>query len=816
MNIKELIKKLPFLLLMKMSFSTSFELEEAENAIDINEIYDRTVPGNYIIEYDSNLIDLMNAEDINSNTEDGSRGKKLKGFLKDEGIKADIIEDLSSIYFSGVSIDIINDNSTILSDLKKLDYVIDAWPVGIMKLEDPLFEPKNDKEIRGEKIGIDDKFYNPHLATGVDKLHEMGILGEGVTIGVIDSGINYNIDSLGGGIGDGYKVEWGYDYVGNWESEEPIADSDPMDCIGHGTFVSNVIVGDGDEESKLGLGVAPKSKIRMYKVFGCFDGTRTDIIMRALIDAAEDEVDIINLSLGADQGYSSMPISKLASSISERIPIVYAAGNSGDMGSFFAASGASGKNVIAVGSTSNSSKEELSFFKNEIGKGFGKMSEFSSWGPTYENNFYPTISAPGGKVFGPYNNEWGFASGTSFAAPYISGVIGLYLSVNKQAKPIEIMNRLVSSSDEVLLYDGNQVLFEKMIAPLNQQGSGIVNAMKFMEYKTEILSSTFIELNDTSNRVSKHKIEIYNGELNETVYEVYHEAGVTVKARDELLYPLEYFPKFEQAEAHVDISTSILRIASGGTESIEVEIGGPKSRYEDGSIFGGKVVISGTNNETVKVPYMGVELSSYNWTALEGMPLLLTRKDGRLRKIRKDERFNLNIGDDIRVYYALRYGSEEFSIDLVSWEYEKEMFDYPPSKAAAWKGSIRSTSDKNGQYTSFPLNHIVRFNKLGFVQLGGFADGRSIPSGKYKLLIRCLRVFGDKFRAEDWQLFLSDSFSVGQQDVIQKRAPKEARDENVCSCAAISGSSSKTRSRPDSRTSTAGSTTILSPHRYGC
>src|SRR4051812_46581393 len=53
------------------------------------------------------------------------------------------------------------------------------------------------------------------------------IMGRGVGIAVIDSGINYNLAPLGGGFGSGHKVISGHDFVDN--------DSDPMDTDGHGT-----------------------------------------------------------------------------------------------------------------------------------------------------------------------------------------------------------------------------------------------------------------------------------------------------------------------------------------------------------------------------------------------------------------------------------------------------------------------------------------------------------------------------------------------------------------------------------------------------
>src|SRR3954468_5019195 len=60
-----------------------------------------------------------------------------------------------------------------------------------------------------------------------------GITGKGVTVAVIDTGIDYKLKSLGGGFGTGFKVVAGYDFEDN--------DPDPMDQDGHGTSVASVI-----------------------------------------------------------------------------------------------------------------------------------------------------------------------------------------------------------------------------------------------------------------------------------------------------------------------------------------------------------------------------------------------------------------------------------------------------------------------------------------------------------------------------------------------------------------------------------------------
>lgn len=56
--------------------------------------------------------------------------------------------------------------------------------------------------------------YSTHVMSGVDKLHDHGFTGEGLFIGVVDTGVDYLHPALGGGFGPGFKVVAGSDLVG--------------------------------------------------------------------------------------------------------------------------------------------------------------------------------------------------------------------------------------------------------------------------------------------------------------------------------------------------------------------------------------------------------------------------------------------------------------------------------------------------------------------------------------------------------------------------------------------------------------------------
>src|SRR5687768_1847178 len=96
--------------------------------------------------------------------------------------------------------------------------------------------------------------------------------GIGVTVAVIDTGVNYNLAPLGGG--SGVKVIGGYDFVSN--------DGDPMDTDGHGTAVAAAIAANPYTTGGLTYqGVAPAAKLVALRV-GSSDSIPTSNIEKAL------------------------------------------------------------------------------------------------------------------------------------------------------------------------------------------------------------------------------------------------------------------------------------------------------------------------------------------------------------------------------------------------------------------------------------------------------------------------------------------------------------------------------------------------------
>ncbi|KAI1795577.1 subtilisin-like protease [Ganoderma leucocontextum] len=194
-----------------------------------------------------------------------------------------------------------------------------------------------------------------HIITNVDKLHAQGILGKGIKIGIIDTGVDYTHPFLGGAFGAGHKVIGGHDFVGDaYSTNTPTPDNDPLDqCNGHGTHVAGIIGADPGNPFNVS-GVAYEASINAYRIFGCAGSVSDDIIVEALLQGYKDGNDILTLSLGGSDGWTESSSSVVSSRIAAAGRIVtIAAGNDGAVGSWYSSSPGNAINAISVASLDN-------------------------------------------------------------------------------------------------------------------------------------------------------------------------------------------------------------------------------------------------------------------------------------------------------------------------------------------------------------------------------------------------------------------------------------------------------------------------------
>ena len=196
---------------------------------------------------------------------------------------------------------------------------------------------------------------------GADVVQAAGLDGTGVTVGIIDTGIDYLHANMGGsGDADEYaandpnviedgtfptaKVAGGWDWAGpvyNASSDDPAfntpqPDPDPLDVDGHGSHVAGITGGMG-VEGEIGVGVAPGVTLYALKVFGDIAGSTlltADAIEYAIDPNGDgdtsDHLDVINMSLGSSSGDPNSPTAIASNNAAEiGVIVVASAGNSG-------------------------------------------------------------------------------------------------------------------------------------------------------------------------------------------------------------------------------------------------------------------------------------------------------------------------------------------------------------------------------------------------------------------------------------------------------------------------------------------------------
>ena len=226
----------------------------------------------------------------------------------------------------------------------------------------------------------------------------LGLSGNGVKVGIIDSGIDIDHPAFGGSGTPGTtsfptaRIVAGWDFVGDnynaagTASEQiPIPDANPDDCAptaangpppasspaagGHGTHVAGIVGANGGGIK----GVAPGVKLGAYRVFGCYGSTSSDIMIAAMEQALEDGMQVVNQSIGSRSQWPQYPTAQASTRmVNKGVVMVASIGNNGPGGSspdalFAAGAPGVGSKVIGVASYDNSQR---SFIVNSTPYGY--------------------------------------------------------------------------------------------------------------------------------------------------------------------------------------------------------------------------------------------------------------------------------------------------------------------------------------------------------------------------------------------------------------------------------------------------------------
>ena len=275
----------------------------------------------------------------------------------------------------------------------------------------------------------------------VEEAHGLGFMGEGIRVGIADTGVDANHPDLAG------KLFSFKDFTGGLD--------EPADLHGHGTACAGMVVGTGAVVSKF-RGVAPAATYSMAQVMAENGYGYSSWIIKGLGWLAEQGVDVVSVSLGSTNTKYTALSRALDRLVKDGIVVVVAAGNSGP-----------GRRIGQPGNAYGAICCAACDWD-------GQYSDFSSLGPATGVDgielVKPDVMAWGknvsllraagtsnGTILNDHYIAW---AGTSFSTPFVAGLAALYLeaqaSSGDYANTDSFKTAIMSSAHDSPLYLANE------------------------------------------------------------------------------------------------------------------------------------------------------------------------------------------------------------------------------------------------------------------------------------------------------------------------------------------------------------------------
>ncbi|KAK8073467.1 hypothetical protein PG994_004366 [Apiospora phragmitis] len=255
-----------------------------------------------------------------------------------------VIKSYDSALFTGAAVEL--DSEDDFASYASAPHIANIWPNRRVMMEQPVDRQSFSDDVRAVE-------YSTLRATGVDKLHKAGVLGKGVKVGIVDGGVWYKHPALGGGFGPGFKVEGGWDFVGDvdfnyetngYETKNPDADPISLPDDGHGTHVAGIVVSGSENFNS----VAPNATLYAYKVSDNSEASDDAGLIGAFLVAEKDGMDVITASYGSSGGWDDTAWAVVVSHVVEAGVIVTV--SAGNNGAFMGIGAGSSSGSLAVAS----------------------------------------------------------------------------------------------------------------------------------------------------------------------------------------------------------------------------------------------------------------------------------------------------------------------------------------------------------------------------------------------------------------------------------------------------------------------------------
>lgn len=387
-----------------------------------------------------------------------------------------------SKWFNGVSIKAKKDK---LDEIKKLPFVEKIEGVGFLEFVKVTPSGKIIKEENkyySAKTKLDYGYsYWQNEQINVPKLHDLGVTGYGVTVGMCDDGFNWRRhEAL-----MTRNVKGEYDWIFKddsvqYQTQPNQMPGDSYDQDGHGTstmstlggyFPGQIIGPAFDVEFYLSKTEAGASETPVEEDFWLegvewMESQGVEVISSSLIykpfDLPHNQYSYKDMN-----GKTTVIVRAADLAAKLGVVVVNSMGNESQTTPPSIVSPPDGENVIAVGAVDSA----------------GRIAYFSSNGPTSDGRIKPDIVAMGVDVYAAASYSftydtagYSYVSGTSFSGPLTAGVCALILSVHPELTPLQVLEALKMTAN-------------KKDSPGNVYGWGLINAYNAALYYGLIISN---------------------------------------------------------------------------------------------------------------------------------------------------------------------------------------------------------------------------------------------------------------------------------------------------------------------------------------
>ncbi|EGY22467.1 serin endopeptidase [Verticillium dahliae VdLs.17] len=422
------------------------------------------------------------------------------------------------------------------------------------------------------------------------------------------------------------------------------------------------------------------------------------------------------------------------------------------------------------------------------GPGAGLTSGFTSWGPSWEMVVKPQFTTPGGGILSTWTwgeGDYAVNPGTSMSAPLAAAIYGLVGQARKTLNAQALRNVLSSTAKPLPWFDG-KTTHDDVLAPVPQQGAGLVQAYDAAHATTLVDTSSF-SFNDTDNFTPKRTFTLENTAAEAVTYTFGHAKAATAYSfsADDMLTIARFPPPTADAWASIAFESDTVTVPAGASAKVTFTLT-PPAGLDAGRlpVYSGYITITPSSPGAARLtlPYVGLAGSLHDFPPFHNQRVahtgvyLSSTETHFLIPVAANRTFTIPRPGSTWAPSVLpkmvaipTIGTPELHVDLVPLHNGSDSgSDSGNATTKPWLGyTIVGSLPRTPLYYAPTIGYTHNFD-------GRLADGTVAPEGAYKFVASALRIHGDRDNKDDWVVVESVPFVLKYLSQKCKRRLLEA------------------------------------------